>query len=454
MRLCFWTADQTGLEDPVNLIFILISFAAVAGLVAAPLLLDRTRIGASPSGVRVAVRVCAALSAATAVTTYFASGYVVLALQFATSFFASGAIAVCLRRVVEYVPTSRGIGLFIGASSAITMVSVIFIFFSPFGEIPTEIIPVILCGFLAAAAVCFDKDGARIESDGEMPPLAEKQWQFTPRILRLALMVMCLYVLVCGFLDNFYFFEDSFDAMPTLPSFYFFFLHSILLFLAAGYAFGRVNTAAAVICGFAMICVGQSMTFFTEHDLLVYPYEFFSASGDVALEVFLVSLPIAYCTLSKRKPGILPGLGYILLCGSYALTSILFEFIPENLYTAVLGVILLISIAAIIAVTYLMNEDKANRLRHIETDFNSRLEDALKNAEEGLPIESLIASYDFTNREAEALRYIIVGRSTDEIAAAMTITRKSVYNYVNSLLSKTGMKSRDEMIARFNRAIR
>jgi len=454
MRLCFWTLDNTGIEDPVNLIFVLISLAAVAGLVAAPLLLDRTKLGASPAGISFTVHACIALSAASAIASCLASGYVVLALQFATSLFATGAIAVCLRRLVSNVSTMRGIGLFVGISSAATMLCVILLFFSPFGEIPEWMIPFIICGLLAVAAVSFGKGSERSEADTEQPALTAKQWQLTPRILRLAFLVMCLYVIICGVLDNFYFFEESFDAMPTVPSFYFFFLHAIVFFVVAGYAVGRVSTAAAVICGFAMICVGQSMAYFNEHDLLVYPYEFFSASGDIVLEVFLVSLPIAYCVLFKRKPGILPGLGFILLCGSYALTSILFEFVPEDYYMAALGVMLLLSIAAIIAVTYLMNEDKNNRLRHIEEDFSRRLADALKSTEEMPPIEGLIVSYGFTNREAEALRYLIEGRSTDEIAAAMTITRKSAYNYINALLSKTGMKSRNEIIARFNRANR
>jgi DNA-binding NarL/FixJ family response regulator len=64
-------------------------------------------------------------------------------------------------------------------------------------------------------------------------------------------------------------------------------------------------------------------------------------------------------------------------------------------------------------------------------------------------LEDLTAGYGVTNREIEVLRFLIEGKNTAEIAEAMSITDKSVRNYVSSLLSKTASSSRGKMVARF-----
>jgi LuxR family transcriptional regulator of spore coat protein len=70
----------------------------------------------------------------------------------------------------------------------------------------------------------------------------------------------------------------------------------------------------------------------------------------------------------------------------------------------------------------------------------------------GVPtLASLIKTYGITNRESEVLRLLLDAKSTSDIAAEMVVTEKTVQNYVGSLLSKTGSKSRGEMIAKFSR---
>jgi len=67
-------------------------------------------------------------------------------------------------------------------------------------------------------------------------------------------------------------------------------------------------------------------------------------------------------------------------------------------------------------------------------------------------LEEMAKGYGVTNREAEVLWLLIDGKSTDEIAEAMSITKNSVQNYISSLFAKTGIKSRAGLIARFSRA--
>jgi DNA-binding CsgD family transcriptional regulator len=70
----------------------------------------------------------------------------------------------------------------------------------------------------------------------------------------------------------------------------------------------------------------------------------------------------------------------------------------------------------------------------------------------GMPaFETLIKNYGITNRESEVLHLLLAAKSTSDIAAEMVVTEKTVQNYVSSLLSKTGSKSRGEMIAKFSR---
>jgi DNA-binding CsgD family transcriptional regulator len=64
-------------------------------------------------------------------------------------------------------------------------------------------------------------------------------------------------------------------------------------------------------------------------------------------------------------------------------------------------------------------------------------------------LKELTVRYGVTNRELKVLQLLIEGKSTTEIAETMTITDKSVRNYVSSLMAKTDSSSRVHMIARF-----
>ena len=65
--------------------------------------------------------------------------------------------------------------------------------------------------------------------------------------------------------------------------------------------------------------------------------------------------------------------------------------------------------------------------------------------------DELIAGYGVTKREAAALRLLLDDKNTAEIAEAMYVTEGTVYKYFSSMIAKTGVKNRMELIARFNR---
>jgi len=447
MKLCYFLmSEKNGLSGYEEHTYILICLGIVAGLVVMPLLLDKTRLGAS-----LALRVCITISATAAIASYFLTGYVVLALQFATSASAAGALAVCMRRIAESGLSQRGIGLFVGVSSAIMLLVIIVLFMLPFVVIPEIIILAALLVMLTTAMIFYRADDAQsAEPDREILAPALNPALFTPRMIKLAFLAVCLYALICGLFDNVYAFTAAFVEYEEYMFFSNFYI--VLLYLAAGFLFMRVNTAAVVIGAFALICVGQSTAFFSDNTLLVFPYMIFSSAGDTMLEIFLVSLPMIYCALSNRKPaGIIPGLGYILQCGSFALMGFLWLLMPDTDLNIALGITLLIALAAIMLTAYLSSEYKTNQGKLAQKDYEEKLLQAQKNADGKPPIESLIDSYELTSREEDVLRSLLDGESTSEIAGAMTITEKSVRKYVSSILSKTGTKTRTELVSRFIR---
>ena len=448
LRLCFWITEQTKLSELENMIFILFSFAVVAGMVITPLILDRVRALASLSRLSLTMRVVIASTAVAAVASYYTSGYFALALQFATTFFTACAMAICLRRITQ-VLISRRTGRFVGFATAIMSLSGTVLFYLPFVEIPTGVILIVMCGFLAIAAFCFHSGAPKQAMDAEDTMPIVPNAPLNKKVLLLFLLVFCLYALVGGLIDNIYFFDAAFDLIPNFLMYIL--LYGIMCNIAMAFIFERVNAAAAIICAFAMICVGQSMSFFSENTLLVYPYVLFSNAGNNMMEIYLITLPIAYCSHSQRKSGIIPGLGYILLYGSYFLTSVLFEFIPDSVYKQILGATLLISVASIVVTVYLMNENKAAYYNHLTSDLEEKLAVAQSGAASihSEYVESLIKTYSFTNREIEVLRYLLEGLQNIEIADRMKITEHTVYKYTSSMFIKSGAKSRSGLIAMF-----
>ncbi|MDR1131819.1 MAG: LuxR C-terminal-related transcriptional regulator [Oscillospiraceae bacterium] len=447
LRLCFWITDRTGLVDMENGIFILSCAAILAGMTAFPLLLDKTKLGVSPERVTLAVRAAVISAGAAAAASYFTQGSAALAFQFITMLCASGAMSAGLRMMSVTVPSGK-VGQFFGLSQVAGSLLGAFLFFSPFAEVPTLVMLIAACVLIALAAIFFTARHApppETEDDCRSP----RPSVLPGRILRPALAVMCLYAVVGGLLDNLYFFDDAFNTIPYYM--FWILLYAGLMNVAGGCLLDRVSKPAVVIAAFALICAGQSMAFFTTNSFFGYLYILFANGGSCVMELFLLALPVVYCGLRTRngkKPGALPGLGYILLYGSFFLSSILFEFIPESAYMSMLGVALIVTVTAILVTFRLSSEDKARQFERTEKDLNARLA-AARTAVLPKTFIELIAAYGITEREAEVLRLLLAGRSTAVIAAELVVTENTVYKYISSMNAKTKAGSRTELIAIF-----
>jgi DNA-binding CsgD family transcriptional regulator len=177
------------------------------------------------------------------------------------------------------------------------------------------------------------------------------------------------------------------------------------------------------------------MSYFSENSLLVYPYTIFTNAGNVSLEILVTAIPVIYAAREGRgKFRIVPGLGYASLYGGFLVTSFAFEFVPENLYKAALGVTLLLSLAAVYVVLSL--DSCYDRFRYEQI--------LAKNPD----VVDYREKFGLTARECEAVEYLMSGITTDEIARKMFISERTVNFHVGSLLKKTGSKNRVELIAR------
>jgi DNA-binding CsgD family transcriptional regulator len=55
--------------------------------------------------------------------------------------------------------------------------------------------------------------------------------------------------------------------------------------------------------------------------------------------------------------------------------------------------------------------------------------------------------FDLTDRELECLFWIAEGKTSDEIATILGISRNTINNYITSVMRKTATKTRSEAIA-------
>jgi DNA-binding CsgD family transcriptional regulator len=207
----------------------------------------------------------------------------------------------------------------------------------------------------------------------------------------------------------------------------------VVIYLVAGYVFDKYRWGTSGAVAFLLICLGQSVSYFSESAFPVFPYAVFSNAGNNTLEVFLVALPAVYCAETGKK-GIYPGLGYIAMYGGLAIMGTVFEFVPENLYRAALGVTLLLSIGAVYLVLSLVSDYDKYRYEQL----------LLKNPE----VSDFREKFAFSRRECEVLEYIVSGVVTSDIAARLSISERTVNFHVGRMLKKTGSKNRVELVFR------
>ncbi|MDR1021258.1 MAG: helix-turn-helix transcriptional regulator [Synergistaceae bacterium] len=431
LRLSLWMAGSTGLAGRENIIFMVYCLGIVAGMTVVPSALRRLDAGRARQSAALALQALAFLAIPCVLAGYFSNGGTALLFQFLADAAMAGSMSVCLNRAATGgVPPERigrFTGLYISAAGLVTIA----LFFLPGVAAPTGVILAAVCCLPAIAAAAFGRQWhtERALETAEPEPL--------PRgIMLKTVVVIGLSVVVSGILDNIFFFESAFAKIPHLM--FFTLAYGCVTVVVAGHVCDKVKWAPAATVSLLLVCLGQSMSFFSDRELLVYPYAILTNAGNVAIEVFLTAIPVAYCArYGKGKFSAVPGLGYAGLYGGFLVTSFAFEFVPEEFYKTALGVTLIVALTAMYVVLTLGAEydrflyERAAAKNPSAADYGEKM--------------------GFTAKEREVMGLLASGMATAEIARRMFISERTVNFHLSSMFKKTGSKSRIELIAKASR---
>jgi DNA-binding CsgD family transcriptional regulator len=432
-RLCFRLLDKIG----VNFVFIFYCLAFIIGITSFPAILCRLNIEGNSR--RAAFQVLVLSAVLPTALGYFTGEAASVVCQFFSMALVAGGIGMCLNHAAVMGLAPLRAGRFVGYAFAAKALSGAILFFLPGVEIPNGAIEVILCIALLAAAALFPicGDGSREPDERVAANVIPVPAVTLPprRIALLAGGVICVYAIVAGLLDSIYFFDSAFDNIPHFM--FFILIYDSAVYAIAGCVADKYRWSASASISFLLICAGQSMSFFSHHELLVYPYTVFSDAGNITLEVLTVTLPLIWCSMAEKpgRRGIMAGFGFVAFYGGMMAGSILFAFISASMYKMVLGTALLASLAA---VCFIISLSEAYEKFHRERV-------AAPNAPAA---KNYLDMYGFSAKEREVVEYLMTGASTKEIAARMFISERTVNYHVGSMLKKSGCRNRVELITR------
>jgi hypothetical protein len=103
------------------------------------------------------------------------------------------------------------------------------------------------------------------------------------------------------------FFESAFNRIPHFL--FFIYIYESAVSIVGGYVIDKYKFSEICAAAFLLICIGQSMSFFSQNELMVIPYTIFPDAGIVTLLSMAAGLPVFYCAKTGRT-GILPGFGH------------------------------------------------------------------------------------------------------------------------------------------------
>ncbi|MDR0818251.1 MAG: LuxR C-terminal-related transcriptional regulator [Oscillospiraceae bacterium] len=482
LRLSWWITERSGLEEADNAIFILSCAAIIVGMSLGGLLLKRLKPGAAA----IALRALSLSALPFAAASFFTTGVAALTFQFITTMLVASAIRICLEEMLVSVKY-KSVGRFFGTVFAVLSVFGAVLFYFPFAEIPNEIILAVISLLLIATAVVFPSEPQDEPEDvSELSePYPDKSW------IRGVFAVLCLYAIIAGLFDNIFFFGEAFEAIPNIM--FFNLLYAAFIDIIAGNIFDRFKRPSYVaIIALFLIATGQSLSFFSQYEILAYPYTIMTNSGAVTLEMFLFSLPVLYAK-KKKVSSFIPGLGYIALYSGFLITSIAFEWIPQSWHTKILGLVLLLSLAAAGILFYLtlmylrqreiwlirtyaeqtkisdeiftdeerrvaamLSEgysqgDIARRLHITAAEMGTHTKNIRGKLrgptapESELVYEDVIHRYGITKRESQILRSLNLGKSNSEIADEFILSEETVKSHVRNILKKLPVENRFEI---------
>jgi len=288
----------------------------------------------------------------------------------------------------------------------------------------------------------------RYTKNKEQITIMESEWKTSKRVVSVSLILLILYVLIAGTMDNLYFFDDWIElpyvGLFTLP------LMSIM-YLLSGFLVDKFRLRITLPLALLFICIAQSMTYFVTEGTFAYSYSFFSNFGSTFLQLITVILPIYY-TRTKKKSDFLSLFGEGLFYGGFCITSIIFVYINQSAYRVVMGGILLTAIICLLLMIELIilfegdKHKKAIEIQNLEMDaLKQQVIISSTETIEALPIHEEALNIHFTKREKELMPLIVSSLTAEEIAAQSHLSASTIRFHIKNILGKTNAKNRREL---------
>ena len=425
IRFSFYTQDRTGLWGWENIVFIVLCMGYSLGVLAYGLIGSRLK---SEKENRISFYI--AMAAAILCTVFSANTRMSASMLFTflAAFFVAFATGRCLHKLAVSLHRSK-YGLLFGISRAIAELITLLLCVQSFLRLPVNGLTVALCLLLAVAGLTYHPtvQAAEPEKDADPPPKRKT-------LLKLAV-ILFVFCGVAGMLDNLYAFDGIFRNTPHFILYIY--LYSIGINLLVGFLFNRTNWRMAVLASIALICAGQSLSFFSSIEALAFPYIALTTLGMVAMEVYTVALPVYYARDTKH-PGLVCCLGLFAQYLGYGSTSVLFEFFSKDLYLSVLGVVLMTAIGLLTLLFVTSNEYETDRAV-------ARVRQMTKVS--GFKAESL-EEYDLTPREKEICVMTLQGKAERQIAVSLGIAVPTVRFHRSGIYRKMNINSQQELFAK------
>lgn len=275
---------------------------------------------------------------------------------------------------------------------------------------------------------------------------------FSEKSVLLGLVIMIVYAFIAGMGDSLYFFDISFE-LPfinqfTLPI-------TAIMYLLGGFLFDVIPKKITLPLALVFICIAQSLPFFSTDAAFTYIHAVFFNFGSTFLELATLIIPICYAYISKYGISLV-GVGEGIFYGGFCVTSILFIFIEESFYQAVMGIILLFTIVCLLMLFgFIFLYEK--RLSQQELDHHRQIIASLEQktvVAESLsltlmPVDGQMPDIHFTKKERELLPLIISSLTAEEIADQVHLSASTIRFHIKNILSKANAKNRRELIRMF-----
>lgn len=278
--------------------------------------------------------------------------------------------------------------------------------------------------------------------------IIEFEWKPSKRFVRIAIIILILYVLITGMMDNLYFFDEWLElpyvGLFTLPM-------MSIMYLLGCFLFDKISLRIILPLAMLFICIAQSMTYFVTGGVFAYSYSVFSNLGSTILQLVTVIIPIYYTRMLKRNC-YFSSFGEGLFYSGFCVTSILFVFIKQAAYRTVMGGILLVTVICLMLMIELLILHEKDKHK-IALESQQQQMDALKqqvtlsSAEtiEMLPIQEEALNICFTKREKELMPLIVSTLTAEEIAEQAHVSVSTVRFHIKNILGKTNAKTRREL---------